>query len=105
MPPDPTNPYMIDVFDRAAGVYDRLGVAYFSAFGARLAEIVAPAPGQRVLDLGCGRGAVLFPSARAVGSSGHVLGIDAAPNMVSLTAAEAVELALDPDEARPGDDC
>ncbi|MHB1138294.1 MAG: class I SAM-dependent methyltransferase, partial [Microthrixaceae bacterium] len=38
---------------------------------------------------GCGRGAVLWPAAEAVGPTGHVVGIDLAPGMVERTAADA----------------
>ncbi len=47
--------------------------------------------------MGCGRGAVLFPLARAVGESGRVTGIDLAPQMVEATKAEAATLGLDVD--------
>lgn len=43
-------------FDRAAGSYDRLGVTFFTPMGRRLVERVDPKPGERVLDVGCGRG-------------------------------------------------
>ena len=33
-------------------------------------------PGQRILDIGCGCGAIAIQLARKVGPSGHVLGID-----------------------------
>jgi SAM-dependent methyltransferase len=52
------------------------------------------APGERVLDVGCGRGAALFPAATAVGPRGHVHGIDLAPGMVAATAAEAARRGL-----------
>lgn len=38
--------------------------------------------GERVLDVGNGRGAVLFPAAEAVGPAGEVVGIDITPGMV-----------------------
>jgi O-methyltransferase / aklanonic acid methyltransferase len=44
-----------------------------------------------VLDVGCGRGAALFPSAELVGPRGHVLGIDIAPAMVEEAGREARE--------------
>jgi len=103
MPAERTKQSVIDAFDRAAAVYDRAGVDYFHVFGARLVEIAALRPGQRVLDLGCGRGAVLFPAARAIGPDGYALGIDAAPTMVALTATDAVELGLTQVEVRIGD--
>jgi SAM-dependent methyltransferase len=77
------------VFDRSAATYDAVGVEFFSAVGARLLEPVGLRPGDRVLDMGCGRGATLFPAAAAVGPTGGVHGIDLAPMMVELTRADA----------------
>jgi O-methyltransferase / aklanonic acid methyltransferase len=70
-----------DVFNDAAPRYDR-GVEFFTLMGARLVELVAPRVGGRVLDVGCGRGACLFPAATAVGAAGQVVGIDIAPAMI-----------------------
>lgn len=78
-----------DTFDRAASSYDRLGVTFFGPMGKRLVEYAGPQPGHRVLDIGCGRGACLFPAAELVGPGGQVLGIDIAPAMIRETAAEA----------------
>jgi O-methyltransferase / aklanonic acid methyltransferase len=69
-------------FNQAAGSYDRMGVEFFTPMGRRLVERAGPGPGQRVLDIGCGRGAALFPAAERVGPDGHVLGIDIAPEMI-----------------------
>ncbi len=44
--------------------------------------------GARLLDIATGTGAVLFPAAERVGSSGSVIGIDMAEPMVASTAAE-----------------
>ncbi|ASR34877.1 methyltransferase [Prauserella marina] len=76
-------------FNRAAASYDRLGVEFFTPMGRRLIERAAPRPGDRVLDVGCGRGASLFPAAELVGPTGHVLGIDIAPAMIEEARAEA----------------
>lgn len=75
-------------FSAAAAGYDRLGVRFFTPMGRRVVELAAPATGQRVLDVGCGRGACLFPAAEAVGPSGRVLGIDIAPGMIDEAARE-----------------
>lgn len=75
----------VGIFDRAAATYDQLDVDYFDVFGKRLVEIAAVGRGERVLDLGCGRGATLFPAAAAVGPTGTVHGIDLAPGMVART--------------------
>lgn len=69
-------------FNRAAATYDQLGVEFFTPMGSRLIERAGPQPGQRVLDIGCGRGACLFPAAELVGPEGRVVGIDIAPAMI-----------------------
>jgi ubiquinone/menaquinone biosynthesis C-methylase UbiE len=51
-------------------------------------------PGMRVLDVGCGPGDVSFVAARLVGSTGTVLGVDAAPEMIELARARAAEQGL-----------
>ncbi|HJQ84811.1 MAG TPA: methyltransferase domain-containing protein, partial [Candidatus Binatia bacterium] len=52
--------------------YDRM----LGDFGVRAIEALAPAPGERVLDLGCGCGTTTLELARRVGPSGTVLGVD-----------------------------
>ncbi|OLR95490.1 methyltransferase [Actinokineospora bangkokensis] len=78
-------------FDGASATYDRLGVRFFTPMGARLVERTGPRPGDRVLDVGCGLGACLFPAAEAVGPAGSVLGIDIAEGMVEQAARAAAE--------------
>ena len=80
-----------EVFDRAAPTYDRVGVAFFSTFGRALVDAAAVRPGESVLDVGCGRGAVLGPAASAVGPTGRAVGVDLAPSMVALTAADLAD--------------
>ncbi len=46
-------------------------------------------PGQTVLDLGAGAGFDVFLAARAVGPTGHVIGVDMTPEMVSKARANA----------------
>lgn len=77
------------VFDRVADTYDNVGVEWFQPIADELVRTVAPRPGERVLDIGCGRGAALFRLAEAVGPSGRVLGVDVAPRMVEATRDDA----------------
>ncbi|WP_137724124.1 class I SAM-dependent methyltransferase [Prescottella subtropica] len=78
-----------DLFDLVADSYDNVGVDFFGPIAERLVAAVGPPAGARVLDIGCGRGAVLFRLAAAVGSDGEVTGIDLSPNMVAATAHDA----------------
>ena len=85
-------PGMIGVFDEAAASYDSVGVDFFTPMGAELVHRAAIRPGEHVLDVGCGRGAVLLAAAAATGPAGRVVGIDLAPGMVERTAAATTDL-------------
>ncbi|GAA1237955.1 hypothetical protein GCM10009665_30060 [Kitasatospora nipponensis] len=76
-------------FSLAAEEYDEANGGFFNPIGARLARLAGLRPGDRVLDVGCGRGAVLFAALAEVGPEGYVAGIDLAPGMVRATAAQA----------------
>lgn len=77
------------IFERLAREYDQSDVEFFGPLGERLVVHVGVAYGNTVLDVGCGRGAVLFPVARAVGEGGGVTGIDLSPAMVASVLEEA----------------
>lgn len=53
--------------------------------------IAALKPGETVVDLGSGGGFDCFLAVREVGSSGHVIGVDMTPDMVSKARANAVK--------------
>jgi ubiquinone/menaquinone biosynthesis C-methylase UbiE len=74
------------VFTRTAESYVR--IRYFDTFGAWLVDVAKIAEGAAVLDVACGRGAVLFPAGARVGTRGHVTGIDLAEGMARATQAE-----------------
>ena len=83
-----------DLFDLVADDYDNVGVDFFGPIAAGLVERLAPAVGEHVLDVGCGRGQVLLPMATAVGSDGRAVGIDVSPAMVEQSRAAAAEAGL-----------
>jgi ubiquinone/menaquinone biosynthesis C-methylase UbiE len=76
-------------FSLAAEEYDQVNGGFFNPIGAKLARLAGLRPGDRVLDIGCGRGAVLFAALAEVGPQGFVVGVDLADGMVRATAAEA----------------
>jgi ubiquinone/menaquinone biosynthesis C-methylase UbiE len=84
-----------DLFHRVADTYDAVGVDFFEPVAAGLVAELAPQPGERALDVGCGRGAALFPLAEAVGPSGRVTGVDVAPGMVERTRADVATAGLE----------
>ena len=76
------------VFDRASSAYDRAGPRVFAAYGRRLVELAHVSRGMRVLDVATGKGAILLPAARQVGSQGRVVGVDLSMGMMQATAVD-----------------
>jgi ubiquinone/menaquinone biosynthesis C-methylase UbiE len=85
---DPSKLAWRGVFNRSAPTYDQVGRASFAAFGRQLVSFAGLPEGGRVLDVACGRGAVLQPAAAAVGRAGRITGIDLAETMVSILAGD-----------------
>jgi len=75
-------------FNLASADYDS-GPGCFAHYGRRLVDAINPSPGTSVLDIACGRGAILFPAAAAVGNEGAVVGIDLADGMIQQTREDA----------------
>jgi len=73
-------------YSRAADIYD--ASPFFPVCGRRLVDLVDMRPGDRVLDVACGTGAVLLPAAERTGPSGSIIGIDLTPQMVAVCRAK-----------------
>src|SRR5690242_6344561 len=72
-------------------VWDGIADTYVREIERRFAPVVdalmaraAVAPGERVLDLGTGTGAVAESAARATGPGGHVVAVDISSQMLAL---------------------
>jgi len=63
--------------------------AMVAAFGQAAIEAVAPAAGERVLDVGCGAGASSLALAARVGPGGQVLGVDISESLINRALALA----------------
>jgi SAM-dependent methyltransferase len=59
--------------------------------GAEAMRVLAPRPGERILDIGCGCGHTSFALAARVGASGTVLGVDISQPMLAVAAARPPE--------------
>ena len=80
---------LIATFEEAAPRYDSSGAQFAGPVADRLVGLAAPRPGDQVLDVGCGAGAITVRCARAVSPGGWVTGIDLSEGMLRRTAAEA----------------
>jgi SAM-dependent methyltransferase len=63
-------------------------------FGRAVLERLAPLPGERILDIGCGAGATLLELAPAVGSTGEVVGVDPSRPLLELARTRAAAAGL-----------
>jgi arsenite methyltransferase len=61
-----------------------------------------PQSGERLVDLGSGGGFDCFVAAQAVGTAGHVVGVDMTPEMLAKSRATSDALGLDNVEFREG---
>jgi ubiquinone/menaquinone biosynthesis C-methylase UbiE len=72
-------------FDQSAQKFDEIGPGYFKYYGQLLADAAEVHPGDHVLDIACGRGAVTFPVAEKLGGRGLVTGIDISAGMIDAS--------------------
>lgn len=79
------NEWIREVFDRAAPQYGEKDSSFFTYFGKRLVEQAKVEPYHHVLDVGTGKGAILFPLTKIINSKGKITGIDVSEQMLSET--------------------
>jgi len=73
-----------------AEVFDRLFLpALAGPWAVRVAGAAHLGPGDRVLDIACGTGAVAHEALRRVGPEGQVVGLDFSPDMLAVAPAQA----------------
>lgn len=100
--PRPTNSRVRQTYDRLAAIYDQRWARYIRATTRATVACLHRCSGERLLDLGCGTGALLRELVRE-GIPGRLAGVDLSlamlararanlPGVVSLTVGDAGEL-------------
>ncbi|WP_066497124.1 class I SAM-dependent methyltransferase [Abyssisolibacter fermentans] len=75
----------IKLWDEVAPTFNEIGPNYWGEFGNRLVELSSINKGTKILDIGMGKGASLFPAIKKVDEEGKVIGIDNSEVMVRET--------------------
>ena len=68
-------------YDTLSPVYDLVADPFERPYRESGIELLDPADGERIADVGCGTGSALVPIARSVGETGSVTGLDIAEGM------------------------
>src|SRR5689334_3060916 len=76
---------------------------FVADLGAPVLDLLAPRPGERILDLGCGDGVLTEKLARAAANL-EVVGADAAPDLVAAARARGLDVRQADGHALPFDD-
>jgi ubiquinone/menaquinone biosynthesis C-methylase UbiE len=76
------------VFSMVAPDYDGSGVDFFGQFARTLVHRLDPDPEWHILDVGAGRGAVVFALLDRIGPAARITAVDLAPGMVDLLRAD-----------------
>src|SRR5580765_7855963 len=76
----------------------RQHAAFVPSLGAAVLELLAPQPGERILDVGCGEGTLMQQIADR---GATVVGADSAPSMVEAAQARGLDARLVDAEALP----
>ena len=85
---------VISLFDRLAAGYDGPALRLYPFCADRLVRYVQPAPGQKILDVATGTGAVAVAMAQAVGPEGRVHAVDLSEGMLAKAEANVRKMAL-----------
>lgn len=91
------------MFDQVAPTYEQAGVEFFRPIARGLLEELGPQPGERALDLGCGRGALTLALAESVCPEGTVVALDLSSGMLAGLRSEVAHAGLTNVEVVQGD--
>lgn len=81
-------------YDRMSGRYEAFGGRFERPYRDAGVALLAPAPGETVLELGYGPGEVVVALGRAVGPEGRVLGVDLSEGMHAVASRRVADAGL-----------
>ncbi len=87
-------PQVAALFNRVAEGYDREALRFFPFVADRLIARLKPAPGDKLLDVAAGTGAVALAAAPAVGAAGRVTAIDLSEAMLARLQAKLAKFGI-----------
>jgi SAM-dependent methyltransferase len=90
-------------YNAAADFFDAPPLSFWDRIGRRSVKKASLRPGAHVLDVCCGSGASAFPAAEVVGTTGRVVGVDLAENLVDLARKKAQQRGFSNTEFRVAD--
>ena len=102
-PSPPPADQVARLFDQLADGYDRAALRFFPFAADRLAERLAPRPGEKILDVATGTGAVAVALAQRLAGSGRVMAVDIAERMLDRAYANVRRMALHNVDLHPMD--
>lgn len=79
-------------YARRAPTYDESTGGYHIDLAQDFVQLIAPQPGERVLDVACGTGLVAIDTASRVGNAGKVIAVDWSPEMQAVGKAKVSSL-------------
>jgi ubiquinone/menaquinone biosynthesis C-methylase UbiE len=88
---NPSRVSATEVVNMAAFLEERSRLSDQSEVNARVRDALAPASGERLLEVGCGSGAVCRMMVPFVAPSGHITGLDISSDMVAMARRYAAE--------------
>ena len=93
----------VGLFDALAEGYDRAALRFFPFTADRLAQRLLPQPGEKILDVATGTGAVAVAVGQRLGGGGRVIAIDRSEAMLDRAYANVRRMALHNVDLHPMD--
>lgn len=82
------------LFDKLASSYDDASQRFFPFCADAMAALLKPKPGQKILDVATGTGALAIAAAQSLRQDGRVIGIDLSEAMIDKAIANVEKMAL-----------